>query len=182
MSKQYLRSSSILAGTLRTVAVVYGRRFSAFALGFFEVLIWVVVVAKVVETLDDNMFYAVAYALGFAAGNFLGITIESHIAVGSQVVRVFTRQGEALAHALRARDYRVTSFEGEGRDGPVTLLFVHSSRKRVKKMLGMARELDPSCFYVIDDVRYASLPLAAATVGLSPTQSNAHWRTVLKRK
>jgi uncharacterized protein YebE (UPF0316 family) len=150
------RLVDVSLGTLRTMAVFQGRRFTAWGLGFCEVLVWVLAVSHVVTGVREQPILAVAYALGFATGNFLGITIERWIARGEQVVRVFTRRGEETAARLRAHGYGVTEFTGKGRDGPVTMLFVEVKRRRSSEVASIARQMDPECYYVVDDVRLSS--------------------------
>jgi uncharacterized protein YebE (UPF0316 family) len=168
------RIGDVSLGTIRTVSVINGRRGVAWALGFIEVLIWILVVSRVINEVRDNTFYAIAYALGFAMGNFVGITIEQHLAYGEQVIRVFSRS-EGLAHRLRGHGHRVTEFEGRGRDGAVSMLFIQTPRKRVSDVLTVARSMDPECYYVVDDIR-----LAAS--GATPPHRSRAWRSLLKGK
>jgi uncharacterized protein YebE (UPF0316 family) len=170
------RIGDVTLGTIRTVSVINGRRAVAWALGFVEVLLWVLVVSQVITTLQENMIYAVAYALGFATGNFVGITIEQRIALGEQVIRVFTRS-ESLAHRLRGHGHRVTEFEGRGRDGPVRMLFIQTPRKRVPDVLQVARQMDRECYYIVDDVRTTS---HISTSAAAPRMSGL--RSLLKHK
>ncbi|NUN13360.1 MAG: DUF2179 domain-containing protein [Myxococcales bacterium] len=166
------RITDVSLGTLRTVAVITGRRYLAFLLGFCEILVWVFAVSKVVQNLDRPAF-AVSYAFGFALGNFLGITIENRVALGNQVLRVFTRMGKEVAETLRAHGFPVTSFLGEGRDGPVSLLFIETRRKDAVTVTRVARDIDPACFYVIDDIRMASTAMQLH----QPTG----WRAIIKK-
>mgnify|MGYP000753228579 CR=1 FL=1 len=169
------RIADVSLGTIRTIVVVQGRRGLAFVLGFFELLIWVSIVSRVILHLEEKPVYAVAYALGFALGNYIGMTIESRIALGRQVVRIITRQGAALATALRDIGLRVTQFPGYGRDGPVEELFVEVERRAVTNVINLARSGDPKCYYMVDDVRLAS---SSAVRLAQPTG----WRAVFKRK
>lgn len=150
------RIADVSLGTLRTVAVIHGRKWTAWSLGFIEVLIWVLVVSQVITTVRDNWVNAVAYALGFATGNFVGIAIEQYFAFGRQVVRIFTRRGADLAAALRNIGLVVTEFEGKGRDGPVTMLFVEIERRTAHEVVEVARTIDAGCYYTIGDIREAS--------------------------
>jgi uncharacterized protein YebE (UPF0316 family) len=161
------RIGDVSLGTIRTVSVINGRRGVAWVLGFVEVLLWILVVSRVINEAKDNTFYAVAYALGFATGNFIGITIEQHLAFGEQVIRVFTRKGPELAHRLRGHGHKVTEFEGKGRDGPVAMLFIQTPRKRVPDVLSVAKTMDADFYYVVDDVR------AAAAASAAPTRSGS---------
>jgi uncharacterized protein YebE (UPF0316 family) len=167
------RVTDVSLGTVRTVNVIQGRRVLAAAVGFLEVLIWVLAVSKVVRELD-NPFYAVSYAAGFGLGNFIGMLVESRIALGNQVVRVFTRRGAEVARSVREAGFIATEFQGAGRDGAVTLLFVQTRRRDAQRVAALARTIDPECFYTVDDTRFAS----AAVQLHQPTG----WRAILKKK
>jgi uncharacterized protein YebE (UPF0316 family) len=158
------RVGDVSLGTLRTVCVINGRRLAAWSLGFVEVLIWILVVSTIIATVRDNILYAFAYALGFATGTFVGITIEQRLAFGEQVIRVFSRAGHELARILRAEGYGITEFEGRGRDGPVQMLFIETRRRDVPLVVRRARSVDPECFYIVDDVRVASSRAAGGQV------------------
>ena len=77
------RIVDVSLGTIRTICVVNGRRHVALVLGFFEILVWIFAVSKVIGDLQHPVL-AVAYALGFATGNFVGITIEKRLALESR--------------------------------------------------------------------------------------------------
>jgi len=168
------RIGDVSIGTIRTLMVVNGRRRLAFVLSFFEVLIWVLAVSKVFGNLDQP-FYAVMFALGAASGNYVGMTIESRVALGEQIVRVFTGRGREVAEALRKDGYRVMEMAGTGEGGPVALLFVDVERRNAMHVIRAARAIDPACHYILDDVRLTS---AVRSRLFEPTG----WRAVFKRK
>jgi len=101
----------------------------------------------------DQPLVAGAFALGFAAGTLVGMTLEQHLKIGEQVVRIFSTEGASLAEQLRNEGYRVTQFVGAGRDGRVDLLFIQVARRNALEVFRLARRFDPACFCVIDDVR-----------------------------
>lgn len=156
------RIADVSLGTLRTVMVVTGRRAMAFLLGFCEVLIWITVVGQLIANLDHWMYYP-AYALGFAMGCFVGMTIERRLALGKQVIQVFSRNAHVVATSLRAMSFgeniphlAVTEMEARGHKGPVGVLFAEVPRKYAKEVTERIVLVDPEAYYVIDDVRYAS--------------------------
>lgn len=169
------RIADVSLGTIRTIQVVQGRRALALLLGFFEVLIWITVVSRVIGGAAQIPLYAVAYAFGFALGNYVGMTIEAKLAMGHQAVRIFTRIGPELAAALRETGLVITQFDGYGRDGPVQELFIQIGRRNVARVLEQARQLDPECYYVVDDVRMA------ASARHRPASENG-WRGLVTRK
>lgn len=149
------RIVDVSLGTMRTVAVINGRRAVALGIGFVEVLIWVSVVRAVIHRLDNPIF-AISYAGGFALGTFVGVTLEDRFGTGKQVVRVFTRRGNEMASRLREQGFVVTVFEGSGREGPISMLFLEAARKQMRRALDEITTFDPDCFYIIDDVRFSS--------------------------
>lgn len=168
------RITDVALGTVRTIMVVNGYRLASWLLSFFEVLVWVFAASKVIQHLDTP-WYAIAFALGAATGNFIGITVEGHLAYGRQVVRVFSRLGTELAGRLREGGYPVTIIAGQGRDGPIDVLLIGMKRRSVRSVMKTIEAVDPAAFCVVDDVRL----LAAARDHLhTPTG----WRAVFKKK
>jgi uncharacterized protein YebE (UPF0316 family) len=148
------RITDVTLDTLRTAAIVQGRRAFAATLGFFEAVIYVTAIAKVLLNMDHPI-YALAYGLGYALGTYLGITIEQRLAFGIQVAALFTKKGLELAKALTEAGYRVAKVEAHVRDGDMTLLYVEVPRKQTHKLITDAASVDEACFCVVNDVRAA---------------------------
>jgi len=147
----WLRVVDVSMGTLRTLAIVEERTLFSVVLGFWEVLIWLLAVAQVIGRINDSLVLAVAYAAGFAAGNAAGIWLEKRLAHGSVVLRIVsTRAGRRIAEALRKRGQTLTTFTGDGRDGPVTLVYATCTRRRLSALLVEALTIDPGLFYVVE--------------------------------
>lgn len=149
------RIGDVSLGALRTVAVVNGQRGWAWLFGLVEITIWVFAVSAVIAQIRAEPVYGVAFAVGAATGNFVGVTLLRWLPFGNHVVRIFTREGGVGFDALRDAGFIVTKFQGEGRDGPVTMLFVQVPRNKSPRVIRAARQLDPQCFYTIDDIRVA---------------------------
>jgi uncharacterized protein YebE (UPF0316 family) len=147
----FLRIVDVSLGTLRTISVVQGRTWRSVVIGFVEVLIWVAVVSQVAVRVHDNPILLVAFAGGFAAGNACGILLERRLAMGTCVVRMIaSRESAGIADRLRSMGFVITSFEGQGRDGPRTLLFTSCPRRDLAEVVSAAAELDPSLFYTVE--------------------------------
>ena len=170
------RIGDVSLGTVRTIMIVQGRRVVSWGLGFFEVLIWLYAVSSVMNNLNRPI-YALSYAFGFATGNYVGLTVERWLSLGQQAVRIFTRSGPLMASLLRENRFGVTEFDGRGRDGPVHELFIQTRRRGIPRLVDLARQVDPDCFYVIEDVRMAS---TAYTNGAGREQTG--WRAIIKKK
>lgn len=149
-----VRIIDVSLGTLRTICVVQGRIGLSVVLGFFEVLIWIIAVSQVINSVSEHPILVVTYAGGFAAGNAVGICLERYFALGSVVVRIISGASHGdIAAALREHTFRVTTLLGEGRDGPVHLIFVTCQRRDLPKVLGVAKSFNPRVFFTVEPVQ-----------------------------
>src|SRR3974377_592445 len=121
------RITDVSLDTIRMVSVIQGRRAFAAILGFFEAVVYICAVAKVLLNMNQPV-YAVAYGLGFAAGTYLGMVIEQRLAFGRQLVFLLTPKAAQLAQVLRATNYRVAELSGRTQDGDLTILSVEIAR------------------------------------------------------
>ncbi len=171
------RVCDVTLGTFRTISVVRGKKALAWMLGFVEITIWVLVVREVLTSLDSwvNVF---AYSLGFATGSAVGIALENRLAIGNQMVRIVSRfRGNEIAEKIRQSGQAVTEFNGEGRDGPIKLLYVFSTRKQTPLIALAAESVDPECFITIEDAKQSNRRLRPR-----PAMMFTGWRSVSKRK
>jgi len=135
-------------GTLRTLYVNKGKPGIGAILGFIESAIWVVAISQVIKDLNDPLLI-IGYALGFAAGTISGSYIESTIAIGDVVVRIFLKNDEnteQLANKLRESSFGVTIINGHGRDGEVSIAWCVTPRKKVKQVLNIVSEISPEAY------------------------------------
>jgi uncharacterized protein YebE (UPF0316 family) len=115
------RILDVTLGTMRIIFLSRGRKYLAPLLGFVEVLIWITVVSQIVGGAKNIVAY-IAYAAGFAAGNYIGMMIEDKLAIGTLVVRIILSQdGKTLIESLYGAGYGVTYVDGHGATGPVIL-------------------------------------------------------------
>ncbi len=174
-----VRIVDVSIGTLRTISVVQGRMALSVVLGFFEVLIWIAALSQVMVGVSDNPILMVAYAAGFAVGNAVGIRLERALALGAVVVRMITSLTEEdtdVVHALRHAGFRVTTFEGEGHDGPVNLIYVRCQRRQLSSLLKTVKKLRPKIFYTVEPVQEQSERMAEAL------PHSTGWRSAFKMK
>lgn len=150
------RIGDVSLGTIRIVMVSRGFKLRAAVLGFFEVLIWALVVTGLLQNLDNWVNY-VAYAGGFATGTFVGMFIESKLKVGAIIARIITQNKHAeLSEALKEAGFTITSFDGDGGFSSVKLIFTVLKRKRWSEMETIIQQHDPGAFYSYEDVKFAS--------------------------
>jgi|TARA_B100000700_G_C14788792_1_gene734810 uncharacterized protein YebE (UPF0316 family) len=137
--------------------VVSKKPFLGAFIGLVESAIWIIVVSKVINDIDEPVLIF-GYALGFAAGTVLGSYIERFIGIGSTVVRVFSPSNSpSVAKALREENFMVTVINGEGRDGPVTICWCIVPRRKVNKVLTVIKTVNPDAYVTTDFANPTSL-------------------------
>ncbi|MCC7204784.1 MAG: DUF2179 domain-containing protein [Phycisphaeraceae bacterium] len=152
----FARVTDVSIGTVRTIFVVRGHRGWAAFLGFFEVMIWLLAVSGVLTTL--TVAKMLAYGLGFASGNLMGIWLEQKLAIGQQRVTLISQgRHHSVAFGLRLADYTVTEVPAHGGQGDVAMCFVIVPRAQVQQVVAIARGVDPEVFTTVEDVRQSSL-------------------------
>lgn len=155
-----LRVTDVSMSMMRMILAVRGHRLPAALIGFFEVLIWLVAVGSALQHVDSPL-HLIGYAAGFAAGNYVGVSLEAHFALGTAVVRAVFPQGLGRGHGtaaavhLREHGYAVTEMPGRGREGMVDILNVVVQRRRVDDVLHLVRDHDPEAFVTVEEVRTA---------------------------
>jgi len=148
------RILDVSVGTLRIIFVSKGFKGYAALLGFVESLVWVLAISQVMRHMDSWVTYA-AFALGFAVGNFVGVSIEERIAMGNQIIRVITRHDASeLVRYLWDQGYGVTSVDAMGESGPVKLIFMVAKRRSLESIVAIIKRFNPNAFYTIEDVRF----------------------------
>ncbi len=150
------RITDVSLDTIRTVSIIQGRRAFAAVLGFFEAVVYICAVAKVLLNMNQPV-YALAYGLGFAMGTYLGMVLEHRLAFGKQLVWLLTPKAPQLAKVLRAGNYRVAEVKGHTGDGDQTILCVEIPRREARKLIRLASAVDERCVFIINDIRQAGL-------------------------
>ncbi len=147
------RIVDVSVGTVRLLAIVSGRTFLAFVLGFIEVSLWLVIIAKVLNEISDRPLLGLFFALGFSAGNAVGILLDKKIALGHLVLKIFVRdEGKEIADKIRQTGFSVTTFDGEGEHGAITELSIICRKRELRKVVQTVKMLDPEAFYITEPV------------------------------
>jgi len=147
------RICDVSIGTIRIIMIGRSRRGMAALLGFFEVIIWLIAVSQVLGHLNNIISY-IAYGAGFAAGNYVGISIENRLAMGMQAVQIITEENlKALSMLLRQEGFGVTNLAAKGQKGQMDFIYVVTPRKRSDEVLSIVKEFDANAFISVMDLR-----------------------------
>lgn len=140
-------------GTLRLIFLSKGYKYYAPILGFFEVIIWLLAVTQILRHLDNALTY-IAYGLGFALGNYIGMVIEQKISLGNVIIRIIPKVDTTeLINYLREHNYGLTTIEAMGSRGPVTVIFSIIKRRDIDHVVSIIHQFNPTAFYTIEDVK-----------------------------
>ncbi len=149
------RATDVSLGTLRSVLANKGMKKMVPFIGFFEVLLWLFAISTVMKNLSNFMCY-LGWAGGYATGIYIGLSIEERLAIGTQVIRVFTQEDiTKLIESLVEKNYSYTILDGEGKKGAVKLIFIVVKRKNVKDVTEIIHRFSPNAFYSIEDIKRA---------------------------
>jgi len=148
------RIADVSIGTIRLIFISRGLKYLAPIVGFFEILIWLLAIGQIMKNLSNPVCY-IAYAAGFAMGNFVGIWIAEKLSLGLVLIRVVTRKDASeLVEYLKSAEYGVTSVDGHGTAGQVKVVFTIVPRREVQKVAELIKKFNPKAFYSIEDVGF----------------------------
>jgi uncharacterized protein YebE (UPF0316 family) len=140
-------------GTIRLIFISKGFRRLAPFIGFFESLIWLLAIREILNHLDNYMCF-IAYAGGFATGNYIGMLLEEKISIGTVIVRVIPRRETSqLLNYLTENNYGFTVVDAQGSKGDVKIIFCVIKRKDLEHFISLIKTYNPNAFYSIEDVR-----------------------------
>lgn len=154
------RICDVSLGTVRIILIGKGYKNIAPFIAFFEVLIWIIVVSRILQNLDKIQFYF-AFALGFALGTFIGIKIENRLSLGQMIIRIISNQDyTGLIDTLTKNNFNFTTIDAKGKFGPVKIIFTVIKRHSLNKAIKIIESSENAAFYTIEDVRHVkgSLP------------------------
>ncbi|NQU80258.1 MAG: DUF2179 domain-containing protein [Bacteroidetes bacterium] len=150
------RICDVTIGTMRIIMISKGKKLLAPVLGFFEILIWIIAIGKIMQNLNNPVCY-IAYAGGFAIGNYVGMKVEEKLAMGLIVLRIITRKDASeLIKKLREMGFGITEIEATGKDKKVHVIYSIIKRHDVPVVVEKIINFNPKAFYTIEDIREVS--------------------------
>ena len=151
----FVKIFEVSLAVLRIVLITKGHRIKGALIGFFEVIIWVLVVATVLTNITDDPLRIIVYALAFSIGNYLGSWLENKLALGTVKIEAIVKKihGKELAMELRKLNLGVTSIDAYGRDDRKEVLYMHVPRRKIDKTITLIKQFQKDVVITINDVR-----------------------------
>jgi uncharacterized protein YebE (UPF0316 family) len=164
------RVIDVSMGTIRVIFISRGLKYLAPVIGFFEILIWLLAIGQIMKNLSNPVCY-IAYAGGFAMGNFVGIWIAEKLSLGVVLIRVVTKkEASELVEYLKSARYGVTSIDGHGTAGEVKVVFTVVPRREAMAVVDLVKKFNPKAFYSIEEIGFVEK-------GIFPPKRKLHeWR------
>lgn len=140
--------------TIRMILTLKGQKYLAAALSSLEVIIYIIGLGLVLDNLNEIQ-NIIAYAVGYALGVLAGTKIEEKLALGYITVQVITnRYDESLPDKLRKKGFGVTSWMGEGRDGPRMVMEILTRRKTQQDLYNQVIAFDSRAFIISHEPKH----------------------------
>ena len=137
--------------SLKTCMMVKGERLKAAGLGFIECVIWGLVISTIIGTLGDNIWLLLFYCIGYAAGLFIGSSIENKIALGTSNLELIANDESTalITEYLKSKDRGFTVFEGRGSKDKMNMIFIVIPRREMAPMLKEIRKICNNKVFVV---------------------------------
>ena len=150
-----MRILDVSLGTIRTMFVVRGKKLISSMIGFFEILVWFLVVKEALQTESNSIFIAISYSLGFATGNYIGALLSDKLITGNVSVQVFTNNNN-LEKILREHGYGVSSvvYTGYEEEAHKHMLFINVDKKKEKALRELIKKNDKEAFIIVNETKY----------------------------
>ena len=148
-----VRVLNMAVDTIRMLTVMRGMRTITWVLGVIQTVLFVVALGSVINDLN-NPLNILAYSVGFATGNVVGMMIEKRLAFGFINLTIISAvRGQELADRMRADGHAVTEIPARGKDGTVEILECSVQRKFAPAVQASVLQVDPAAFITSRDIQ-----------------------------
>lgn len=140
--------------TVKTIFITKKEKTIASVIAFFEIMLWLVVVSRIIVDITSYPNRMIAYALGYALGHFVGLSLEERLNYGLVTLEIILNKedGNKLAQYLRDRKIGVTEIKAYGRVNEKRILMIHLKRKIKNEVVDYVKHNYPDAFITIRDV------------------------------
>ena len=146
---------SVALWTIRVALTARGRRLAASATAGIEAVVFVLVFASVLSSLNSPVEVG-GYAVGVAAGTLLGVVADARLSTGQSAVRIIVDgTGDDLVLALRAKAWPAARLQGDGVKGGIALLLLVVDDVHLPSLVAELHRLAPEAFWAVERLQSA---------------------------
>lgn len=149
-----VRIIDVSLGTIRTVLTVKDKIVLASTIGFFEVLVWFLIVKDALNSTNNSILIAISYALGFATGTYVGgFLAKIFTGRGTLSVQiVINNEDQELIDVLHKRGYAVSVMQVSGyHEASKLLLFLEIDSSLLNGLRKIVNTVNDKAFVVVSD-------------------------------
>ena len=153
----FARLLDVSLATFRTMVLVKGQKILPAIIGFFEVLVWLMVVEETLKTEVDSIWVPISYAAGYAIGSLLGTYISNKFIKNMCAVQVVTdKSNTKLINAIKKAGYglSIIDLKKDGNSEKKEMLFIEVNNNSVKDLKNLINKYDKEAFVVISDSKF----------------------------
>lgn len=151
-----VRILDVSLGTVRMIITVKGNKLVASLIGFFEVLIWFLIVKEALNTDETSIFIAISYAGGYATGTYIGGFLSDVLVKGTLTVQVIlSNKDYEIVKKIREAGFAVSLVDVKGsyEESEKYMLFMEIDKKKLEKLKKLIKSLDSKAFMVINETK-----------------------------
>lgn len=153
----FIRIIDVTLGTIRTIYTVKDKNLTASSIGFFEVLVWFIIAKEALDTNSSSILVGISYALGFAAGTFIGGKISTKVIKGTISVQIITNKAtNTWLDELRENGYAVSVMDIREKDNEPKkyMFFMEISTNEFDKVHRIIKKHDKNAFIVVNESKF----------------------------
>lgn len=155
------RIIDVSLGTIKTIITVKGKTTLSAIVALIEGLIWFLVVREALlfntPTFISKLSIAFAYALGFAAGTYIGGKLADKFVVGNVNVQVVTsNQNNKLLDEIRNAGYAITVLDVNTSllSKKKYMLFCEVTTRQLEEFKALIYSLDKKAFLMVHETKF----------------------------
>lgn len=150
-----VRILDVSLGTVRMIVTVKGNKLVASLIGFFEVLIWFLIVKEALNTESTSIFIALSYSAGYATGTYIGGILSEKFISGTLGVQVILSNcNHQVIDEIREEGFAVSVVNVKGKEeNEKYMLFIEIDKRKINKLKYLIKSLDSKAFVVVNETK-----------------------------
>lgn len=150
-----VRILDVSLGTVRMIITVKGNKLVASLIGFFEILVWFLIVKEALNTTETSIFIALSYSLGYATGTYIGGILSDKFVSGTLSVQVvLSNDNHKIVDKIREEGFAVSVVNVKGKeDHDKYMLFMEIDKKKINQLKYLIKSLDSKAFVVVNETK-----------------------------
>lgn len=137
------------------IITVKGNKLVASLIGFFEILVWFLIVKEALNTTETSIFIALSYSLGYATGTYIGGILSDKFVSGTLSVQVIlSNNNHKIVDKIREEGFAVSVVNVKGKeDHDKYMLFMEIDKKKINQLKYLIKFLDSKAFVVVNETK-----------------------------